>query len=148
MAIVDTIRDYWGWVGLKPAQVVAENDFGNLLVRDQSGRFWRLCPEDLYCKVVAHTRADLDALIRDPEFESDWCMDRLVEEASARLGPLEAGRKYCLKVPGILGGEYGGDNLGTISLAELIAASGTIAKQIDGLPDGARVRLSVGDAPD
>ena len=42
----------------------------------------------------------------------------LVGEATARLGPLDQGRKYCLKIPAILGGEYGGDNLGTISLTE------------------------------
>lgn len=45
----------------------------------------------------------------------------------------------CLKMPGPLGGEYGGDNLGRIDLIEPIAASGDIARQIAGLPDGTAV---------
>jgi hypothetical protein len=58
---------------------------------------------------------------------------------------LAPGRKYCLKVPGVLGGEYGGDNLTTISLDELIRASGHIAQQIADLPNGASIKLSVTD---
>jgi hypothetical protein len=45
----------------------------------------------------------------------------------------------------VLGGEYGGDNLGTISLTELIGASGHLAQQIAGLPDGAQIHLSMID---
>jgi len=34
-------------------EVVAVNAFGNLLIRDNGGQIWRLCPEDLSCRVVA-----------------------------------------------------------------------------------------------
>ncbi|WP_256643199.1 hypothetical protein [Stenotrophomonas sp. 9(2022)] len=44
---------------------------------------------------------------------------------------------------GALGGEYGGGNLATVPLAELIGASGSMAQQIDGLPEGAEVKLSL-----
>ena len=70
-------------------------------------------------------------------------MTDLVHQAREFLGPLRPGYKYCLKIPGTLGGEYGGDNLATISLSELIAASGHIAQQIQELPDGAQVKLAI-----
>ena len=70
-------------------------------------------------------------------------MRGLVEEAFQQLGTLAPSRKYCLKIPGVLGGEYGGNNLGTISFDELIRASGDIAQQIAGLPDGTFIELSV-----
>ena len=145
MELIASIKESWGWTGLDPDQVVGDNDFGNLLVRDQSGCYWRLCPEDLYCKVVAQSRAALDRLSQDQEFLSDWYMSELVNEARDRLGPLRPGFKYCLKIPGVLGGEYGGDNLATISLGGLISGSGHIAQQVEGLPDGAQVRLSIVD---
>jgi hypothetical protein len=143
MELIAIVEEAWGWTGLKPDQVVGDNDFGNLMIRDQTGRYWRLCPEDLYCKVIASSKAELDQLSQDQEFLHDWYMADLAQQARDHLGPLSPGFKYCLRIPGALGGEYGGDNLATISLAGLVSASGHIAQQIEGLPDGAQVRLSV-----
>jgi len=145
MTLVDLISRAWGWTGLQPVKVVAENDFGNLMVRDPSGQYWRICPEDLYCKIIAEDRSALDTLIDDEEFQQDWNMPALVKEAQAKVGPLEDGRKYCLKIPGSLGGEYGGANLASISLFELIEASGDIAFQIKNLPDGTQVQLRISE---
>lgn len=145
MQLIAIVEDTWGWTGLKPDQVVGDNEFGNLMVKDQAGRYWRLCPEDLYCKVIANSKVELDQLSQDQEFLRDWHMADLVQQARERLGPLRPGFKYCLRIPGALGGEYGGDNLATISLAGLISASGHIARQIVELPDGAQVKLSIVD---
>ena len=143
MSLIDEIRAAWGWVGLDPIEVVGENDFGNLVVKDAHGKYWRLCPEDCYCRVVAESREELDALSTDEAFLQDWNMSTLVNEALVKLGVLADGRKYCLKIPGVLGGEYGGENIGTISLEELVRASGHIGREINDLPDGAKVRLKV-----
>lgn len=145
MSLLEELRESWGWVGMVPVEVVGENDFGNLMIKDKDGKYWRLCPEDLSCKVVAQNRTELDALSHDQEFLHDWYMKSLVEQAKAYLGPLPEGRKYCLKIPGILGGEYGGANLATISLVELVRFSGNVAKQIKDLPDGAKIELKVTD---
>jgi len=143
MELIEQIERAWGWTGIKPAEVVGENDFGNLVVRDAQGQYWRICPEDLYCEVIATDRAALDALVKDEEFQNDWNMYALVEEAKAKVGPLGSGRKYCLKIPGLLGGEYGGNNLASIGLVELVRVSGDIAFQIKDLPDGAEVRFHI-----
>ncbi|MCR6686072.1 T6SS immunity protein Tdi1 domain-containing protein [Pseudoxanthomonas sp.] len=145
MELIVVIKGAWGWTGLKPDQIVGDNDFGNLMIKDETGRYWRLCPEDLYCKVVANSRAELDHLSQDQDFLQDWYMTELVQQARERLGPLRPGFKYCLKIPGTLGGEYGGDNLATISFDDLVTASGDIAQQIEELPDGAQVKLSIID---
>lgn len=145
MQLLDEVRGAWGWVGIEPVELIDDNDFGNLILKDVRGQYWRLCPEDLYCEVVAGGREELDRLSKDQEFLSDWCMRGLVDQAFQRFGTLTPGRKYCLKIPGALGGEYGGGNLATISLDELIRASGHIAQQIADLPDGASIKLSVTD---
>lgn len=145
MDIVAEIREWWGWVGIDPAEVVAENDFGNLIIRDHSGNYWRLCPEDSYCRIVAKSREELDELTKDQAFLRDWCMSALVEEARRALGPLSDGRRYYLVIPGILGGAYNASNIKTLPLDELIRVSGDIAQQIKGVPDGAKVKIETKD---
>ena len=145
MNIVDEINESWGWVGIEPLEVVGENDFGNLMIKDVEGKYWRLCPEELSCKVVALNRTELDSLSTDQEFLADWYMEALVEASKDKLGPLEEGRKYYMVIPGVLGGEYGISNIKTLPLAELIRLSGDLGKQIKDLPDGAQVTLKVVD---
>lgn len=145
MDVLKQIEKAWGWTGIRPVEVVGENDFGNLIVRDDSGQYWRITPEDLRCEVVAKNQIELDALSVDQEFLRDWYMAAMVAEAQELVGELTDGHKYCLKIPSVLGGQYGGDNLGSISLPELIAVSGHIASETDGLPDGTKVRLKIVD---
>ena len=133
--LIQIVEAAWGWTGLAPRLIVGSNDFGNLMIEDREGRYWRLCPEDLRCEVVAEDRPTLDSLAADQDFLLDWSMTRLVEQARASNGPLKEGHVYCLRVPGVLGGEYGGSNLAMISIDELIAASGSMARQIVHLPD-------------
>jgi hypothetical protein len=122
---------------------VGENDFGHLIVRDKRGKYWRISPEELSCEVLARNREELDAFSVDQNFRADWSMRALVEQAEERLGPLVPGRKYCFKIPTVFGGEYGGENLATLSLIELIRVSGDLARQIKDLPDGTSVRLKI-----
>ena len=145
MSIIDEVKESWGWVGIEPTEVVAENEFGNLVLKDAENRFWRLCPEDVYCEVIANSIEEYNDLIKDDEFLADWFMTAMVEEATEMLGALEEGRKYCLAVPGVLDGEYSGKNIRTAPLIEIIRFSGELGKQIGGLPDGAKVKLKVMD---
>lgn len=145
MSLVDEIRQSWGWVGVEPVEVVGENDFGNLIIKDVNGKYWRLCPEDCYCDVIAADRAELDQLSTDQEFLRDWYMKGLVSLASDKCGPLTEGRRYCLTIPSILGGAYGRDNLATAPLVELVRFSGDIGCQIKDLPPGSQIKLQVID---
>ena len=84
---------------MEPVKLIDDNDFGNLIIEDVRGQYWRLCPEELYCKVVAGNSEELERLAKDQEFLSDWHMRGLVDEAFQQRGVLAPGRKYCLKNP-------------------------------------------------
>lgn len=143
MSILNEIKDAWGWVGIDPQEVVKENEFGNLIIRDFSDRFWRLCPEDVYCEIIAESIEEYNSLIKNEEFLEDWFMSAMVQEAEGSLGKLEPGFKYHMVIPGVLGGEYGASNVEVAPLIEIIRFSGGIGKQIEELPDGAQIELKV-----
>ncbi|HEX8787936.1 MAG TPA: T6SS immunity protein Tdi1 domain-containing protein [Telluria sp.] len=134
MITVEEINEAWGWVGLNAVEVLGENAFGHLIIRDEDGKYWRISPENLCCEPVAEDRAALDALSYDQAFLNAWYMPEEVHLAESVLGPLSAGRKYCLRIPSALGGDYGGDNLAMVPLSALIRFSGEGAQQFDGLP--------------
>lgn len=131
--ILDAINDAWGWTGVRAVEVVGANAFGNLIVLDDDGHYWRLRPQDLYCELLATSRAAFDALAFDQAFLDDWYMPELVHLAEAVLGPLVPGRSYCQRIPSALGGHYGCDNLTIAPLAELIRFAGEGAQQYEGL---------------
>ena len=145
MNIIDEVKESWAWVGIEPTEIVAENEFGNLIIKDADNKFWRLCPEDVYCEVVAESIDDYNKLINDPEFLNDWNMTVMVNEAKEMLGALKEGYKYCLVIPGVLDGEYNGTNIKTAPFVEIINLSGNLGKKIKDLPDGAKVELKVID---
>lgn len=134
MIALDEINEAWGWVGLNAEEVLGANAFGNLLIRDDEGRYWRLAPQDLRCEPVAEDRAAFEALSYDQVFLNEWYMPDQVRLAESTLGPLSAGRKYCLRIPSALGGHYLCDNLATVPLSELIRFAGEGARQFEGLP--------------
>ncbi|MEL7488204.1 MAG: T6SS immunity protein Tdi1 domain-containing protein [Pseudomonadota bacterium] len=145
MDLISEIRDAWGWTGIDPLRVVSQNDFGNLIIRDKDGKYWRLCPEDVYCEVIAKDQNELDNLSKDAEFLEDWRMSALVEAARNSVGLLTEGRAYHLVIPGALGGAYDVSNIRSAPIVELIRFSGDLGKQIRDLPDGEQVQLKLID---
>lgn len=143
MDLVDEIKLAWGWTGIDPVKVVVENEFGNLIIKDSNNSFWRLCPEDVYCTLIAKDKAELDQLLVDPEFVNDWLMESLVIAAEEKLGKLKLGQKYHLTIPGALGGEYAPSNIVSIPQTEQIRFSGDVGNQIETLPDGTQIELKV-----
>lgn len=141
--IIESINNDWGWLNINAVELIAENDFGNLIFRSADASYWRILPENPECLKIAENQSDYGKLVIDKEFQLDWAMEILVTLAKQTLGELEIGQKYCLKMPALLGGEYEKENLGTISQIEQISFSGDIARQIDDLPDGSKFELKI-----
>lgn len=145
VTLADDIRVAWAWFGVEPAEVLCVNKFGNVVFADKSGKYWRICPEELQCKCIADSAGEYERLARDTEFAVDWEMARLVALAESKFGVQPSGRCFCLKIPAMLGGEYDIGNIGTISVGELVRFSGDVARQIKDLPPGSKVELKVVD---
>ena len=143
--LLQDIREEWGWSGIDPAEIVHVNRFGNLVIVDTGNVYWRICPEELSCSIIAEDRAAFNRLWHDDAFQTDWQMSRLAGLAREVHGPLTGGRVYNFLIPAVLGGAYDVQNIRTLSLSEYIAFAGSIAFQIKDLKDGDQVVLSVTD---
>ncbi|MGH1416529.1 MAG: T6SS immunity protein Tdi1 domain-containing protein, partial [Pelagimonas sp.] len=145
MSILRKINEHWGWTGLKAIEILGRNEFGNFLVLDEKQNYWRICPEELTCEVVAENRQAYLQRVNSEDFQEDWKMSNVVELARKHLGRLKAHRAYYLVIPGVLGGRYDTSNIRTAPLEELIGHSGDLALAIKDLPDGAQIELRVID---
>jgi len=59
MNLVEEVRQAWGWIGLEAEEIIGENDFGHLIVKDKQGKYWRISPEELSCEVWLGTEENL-----------------------------------------------------------------------------------------
>lgn len=143
--IVDLIGKHWGWLGVRPKGIVDINQFGNVIFLDLVGQYWRICPEALSCEIIADSKITFSDLLKTEEFQIDWGMEPLVEQANGKLGSLKPGYVYYLVIPAIFGGEYSASNMQTVPLGELIHLSGNFAHEIQDLPDGAQIELKIVD---
>src|SRR5262245_43189804 len=124
MDLLGIISKAWGWMGIVPKEVLEMSAFGNVILKDDAGRYWRICPEELSCTMIAETAERYRQLLDTSEFRLDWEMGDLVGLAKRLLGPISADRCYCLKMPSVLGGKYDEENLGMITRSEILAFSG------------------------
>lgn len=141
--LLHAVAKGWGWKIGKPVEILATNLFGNAIVKNDAGRFFRIMPEEWQCELLATSVSELEEKRRSSEFLHDWMMTRVVEMAERAHGPLADGQVYYWVRPGILGGKYDAENTRKISLRELLAYSGDMAQQIADVPDGEQIRIVV-----
>lgn len=133
------INRAWSWIAPPAIEIIAVNDFGNIIFLTEQQGYWRICPEELSCEKIATDKADFESIWNNPDFTDDWNMTALAALAKNTLGELKGDEKYCLKMPAVLGGAYETSNLGKIGFAEMIDFGGDLGRQIMDLEDGQRV---------
>jgi hypothetical protein len=90
MDILDEIASAWGWMGVRPREIIMQNAFGNVIFTDEDGQYWRICPEELSCEVIATDGEQFARVQNSDSFLRDWIMQALVEQASSTLGNLSS----------------------------------------------------------
>jgi hypothetical protein len=83
-------------------------------------------------------------IMRDYEHETRWPLLHEWQEQNGRLTP---GKRLLPKIPFFLGGEYKLENLWAGDAVEGMRVKADIAMQTRHLPDGSKVKLTVGEKP-
>lgn len=142
-ALVDVVREAWGWTGADAVEVVAINPFGHLIVREGDGGFRYLDPELHTFDRIANDRPGLERWAADEEVREIWAAARLVEQAHERLGEPAPGSCYTLAPAALVAGDYAAENMVTLPIVELIRFSAAVERQAGHLPAGATVLMKV-----
>ena len=139
--MITEINKAWNWKGFNATEIIRTNEFGNVIFKTDKNEYWRICPEEVTCKIIAKNQSEFDKLLNDSEFIEDWKMTNIIDTAKSVIGELEFNEKYCLKMPALVGGQYDKSNYGKVPFSELISFSGDLAKQTENLKDGQKIKF-------
>src|SRR5256885_12066323 len=90
-ALLDAVAEGWGRKPGRPVAIISTNRFGNAIVQNEQGQFFRIMPEEWECELLASSAEELEQTRKSDDFIRDWEMTALVERAQTFLGPLEEG---------------------------------------------------------
>src|SRR5712672_2816435 len=140
---VDRLLTEWRWLCPQPMALVARSAFGDLFLRDDAGKIFKLDISIGQVQEVAPSEAEFRKLIDSNEKREEWFAESL-ELAGAERG-LKPNHEQCIafKTPLIFAGAGGQGNAYVGSLYEQVSFLGDLNRQLSRLPDGAKVQLRI-----
>lgn len=143
--MINTITEYWGWKLGEAEEIILTNLFGNYIIKNTKGEYWRICPEELKCELIAKDNNEFETKRKNRDFILDWEMTNIVKIAKEKLSDLSSEQCYCLVYPSVLGGKYEAENIESTARATLISFSGEISRQIEDIPEGTQIKINFVD---
>ena len=135
----DEMLSDWRWLVSPDFTPVLMTAFGDLFLRDKSGRVHFLDLMAGEFKPVAESQEEFDRLCDDRERRRSWFVGFLFTEVRKKLGDLSAGQCYSCKKPLSLGGELEPENFERTDLQVHYSILGQLHQQIRHLPAGTKI---------
>lgn len=132
-----TLLDDWCWLTAE-SKLLLITAAGSAFVEDSvNGGVHFLDVAAARLMPVAGAADELQQLLSDPRFVSDYFDIGLVEDLRARGIRLQPAQVYSFRVPLILGGARCAENIEVADVEVHFSVQGQIARQVSALPDGA-----------
>ena len=144
MSLVDIVNENWGRTGIEVSRVRAQSPMGHLVLSDAQENFFYLDPDGMAI-IPLGSRQEAQAHLDSEEAQELWWGGELIATARETLGEPPEGSVFSLKPRALIEGQYAPENIWIISLEELIAFTGDVARQLKDLPDGAQIKIEVTD---
>lgn len=135
----DVLLSDWRWLVPSDFTPVLMTAFGDLFLRDSSGRIHFLDLMTGEFKLVAESQEEFDRLCENREQRRSWFVGFLFTEIRKRYGDLSAGECYSCKVPLSLGGRLEPDNFERTDLRVHYSILGQLHQQTRHLPPGTKI---------
>lgn len=131
----------WRWLCPQAVSLVARSAFGDLYLRDESGRILRLDVAIGQIKEVAESESQFRELASTKEKREEWFAER--DELAATRHGLKLGANQCIgfKTPLVFAESGVPNNAYLADVYEYVSFLGELHRQLSELPDGAKVRL-------
>lgn len=138
---VEHLLKEWRWLCPQTMALVARNAFGDLYLRDESGKILRLDVAVGHIQKVADSETEFRELASTKEKREEWFAER-DELAAARRG-LNPTANQCIafKIPLAFAESGTPNNAYLADLYEYVSFLGELHRQMSELPDGSKVRL-------
>jgi hypothetical protein len=137
------LRD-WCWLCSEQYQLVDINDFGDLFLRLPSGKVGMLDLQEGRLVDIAPSVEEFDAARQLNSNHRDCYFDDVSQQLQDRGLRLEEGKIFGYKTPLCFKeSAERSDNIYVADIYEYVSFMGTVHKQINDLPEGAKVRLVV-----
>jgi len=139
-----------GWSGILPETFTLwlVNRFGDLFVIVEDGAVYFLQIATGEFTLVAESQDQFAVLMDVPRDANNWLLIPVVDQCLAAGMQLQHGKCYGFKVPLILGGNYGMDNVFIADLSQNYGFLAGLWSQTKDLADGSQVRLVIGAKPE
>jgi hypothetical protein len=133
----------WRWLCPQPLALVATSAFGDLFLRDEAGKIFKLDIAIGQMQEVATSETEFRDMARTKEKREQWFAES--NELAAMKRGLRPNQDQCIafKIPIIFAEGAGPDNAYVGSLYEQVSFLGDLNRQLSQLPDGAKVQLRV-----
>ena len=131
----------WRWLCPQPLTVIDRNAFGDLFLRDEAAKVYKLDVGSGNFTLIAESVREFKELALTPEKQEEWFEEGTV--ATARERGLIPRLEQCIgfSTPVVFAESTGLDCAYIADLYEHLGFLGDIHRQIAELPDGAKVRL-------
>lgn len=142
---VERLLVEWRWLCPQPMVLIARSAFGDLFLRDDSGKIFKLDISIGQMQQVAPSEAEFREGAASKEKREEWFAEKL-ELAAAKRG-LNPNQDQCIafKVPLIFAEGGGPQNAFLGSLYEQVAFLGNLNHQLSQVPDGTKVQFRLQD---
>jgi hypothetical protein len=135
----DSLLSDWRWLVSPDFTPVLMTVFGDLFLRDKSGRIHFLDLMSGEFKPVAESQEEFDRLCEDRERRRSWFVAFLFTEVRKRCGDLSAGQCYSCEKPLSLGGELEPENFERTDLQVHYSILGQLHRQTRHLSPGTKI---------
>jgi hypothetical protein len=144
---VERLLSEWRWLCPNPLSLVARNAFGDLFLRDQAGQIYQ--PDVAIGKLLKVADSEKQFKELATSKREEWFAES--DEVAAAAKGLKPNLTQCIgfSVPLVFrSAPISPNKPQVVDLYEHIAFLGDINQQIVSLPDGAEVRLVIGEKPE
>src|SRR5580692_9094749 len=136
--LLERLLKEWRWLCPRAVELIARNAFGDLYLRDESGKISKLDIAIGQMKEVAESEAEFRKLAATKEKREEWFAES--DELAASRQGLKPGANQCIgfKTP-LVFAESGTPNNGYVAdLYEYVSFLGELHRQISQVPDGSK----------
>jgi hypothetical protein len=133
----------WRWLCPLNVTIVDRNAYGDLFLRDEGGRVFRLNVAIGNLSLIAESEAQFLVLCQDADNREEWFAESDTRAAAER--GLTPGPSQCIgfSVPLVFAGSGFANNAYIADIYDHVGFLGDLHKQIAAVPDGAKVKLVI-----